>query len=97
MTATLIQLLIQRRITTLSNLYLAKRDQLPNIDDVEAGATKKHQMDTRTWLMPFLLFFGLSASVVFCLWDTSDVLALFRVRHRRSVPLVGSARKPGFL
>ena len=64
MTATLIQLLIQRRITTLSNLYLAKRDQLPNTDDVEAGATKKHQMDTRTWLMPLLLLIGLLASVV---------------------------------
>ena len=64
MTATLIQLLIQRRITTLSNLYLAKRDQLPNTDDVEAGATKKHQMDTRTWLMPLPLLIGLLASVV---------------------------------
>ena len=67
-TATLIQLLIQRRITTLSNEYLVKRDQLPNTDDVEAAAafgnTKKHQLDTSTWLMLFLLLIGLLASVV---------------------------------
>ena len=67
-TATLIQLLIQRRITTLSNQYLVKRDQLPNTDDVEAAAefgnTKKHQMDARMWLMLFLLLIGLLASVV---------------------------------
>ena len=67
-TATLIQLLIQRRITTLSNLYLVRRDQLPNADDVEAaaafGKTKKHQMDTPTWPMLLLLLIGLLASVV---------------------------------
>ena len=67
-TATLIQLLIQRRITTLSNLYLIKRDQLSNTDDVEAAAafgnTKKHQLDTSTWLMLFLLLIGLLGSVV---------------------------------
>jgi hypothetical protein len=41
-TATLIQLLLQRRITTLSNQYLqiVKGDQLPN-PDIEAAAEKK--------------------------------------------------------
>ena len=69
-TATLIQLLIQRRITTLSNQYLAsiRRDQLPNTDDLEAvvkpGDMKKHQMDARTWLLLYFLFIGLVASVV---------------------------------
>ena len=67
-TATLIQLLIQRRITTLSDQYLVNRDQLPNTDDVEAavqpGNTKKHQMDACTWLMLFFLLIGLLASVV---------------------------------
>ena len=68
-TATLIQLLIQRRITTISDEYLVKRDQLPvvNGDDVEAAAgveRKKYQMDARTWSLLFLLFFGLLASVV---------------------------------
>ena len=67
-TATLIQLLIQRRITTLSDQYLVKkRDQLPN-RDVEAavgpGYTKKHQMDARTWLLLCLLLIGLVASIV---------------------------------
>ena len=66
-TATLIQLLIQRRITTLSNQYLVKRDQLPNKDveaAVESGDTKKHQMDACTWLFLCLLLIGLLASVV---------------------------------
>ena len=71
-TATLIQLLIQRRITALSNQYLVKRDQLPVPNtDVEAavehgiaGDRKKYQMDARTWLMLFLLLIGLLASVV---------------------------------
>ena len=68
-TATLIQLLIQRRITTLSNRYLVKRDQLPvpNTDveaAVEPGDVKRHQMDARAWLMLFILLIGLVASVV---------------------------------
>ena len=71
-TATLIQLLIQRRITTLSDQYLVKRDRLPVPNaDVEAAVEhriavdrKKHQMDARTWLMLFLLLIGLLASVV---------------------------------
>ena len=66
-TATLIQLLIQRRITTLSNQYLVKRDQPPNTDveaAVELGNKKERQMDTRTWLMLFFLLIGLLASVV---------------------------------
>ena len=71
-TATLIQLLIQRRITTLSNRYLVKHHQLPVPNtDVEAavehgiaGDREKHQMDARTWLMLFLLLIGLLASVV---------------------------------
>ena len=69
-TATLIQLLIQRRITTLSNEYLVKRDQLPKRNqqrntDVEAvGDTKKYQMVAPTWMLLFLLLVGLVASVV---------------------------------
>ena len=67
-TATLIQLLIQRRITTLSDQYLVEREQLPNTDDVEAAAepgdTKKHQMDAHTWVLLFLLLIGLIASIV---------------------------------
>jgi hypothetical protein len=66
-TATLIQLLIQRRITTLSNQYLVKRNPLPNPDvetAVEPGDTKKHQMDACTWLLLCLLLIGLVASVV---------------------------------
>jgi hypothetical protein len=68
-TATLIQLLIQRRITTLSDQYLVKRDPLPLPNpDVEAvvepGNTKKHQMDARTWLLLSLLLIGLVGSVV---------------------------------
>ena len=66
-TATLIQLLIQRRIITISDEYLVKRDQLPVCDgDVEAaaGVKKKYQMDVRTWSLLFLLLIGLLASVV---------------------------------
>ena len=67
-TATLIQLLIQRRITTISDEYLVKRDQLPVCNgDVEAAAgvqKKKYQMDVRTWPLLCLLLFGLLASVV---------------------------------
>ena len=55
-TATLIQLLIQRRITTLSDQYLVKRGQLPN--------PEKHQMDARTWLLLYVLLIGLVASVL---------------------------------
>ena len=65
-TATLIQLLIQRRITTLSDQYLVKRDQLRN-SDVEAAATlktKKHRTDVRTRLLLWPLLIGLVASVV---------------------------------
>jgi hypothetical protein len=63
-TATVIQLLIQRRITTLSDQYLVKRDQLSNTDVKAAvGNTKKHQMDARTWLLLCLLLIGLVASV----------------------------------
>ena len=67
-TATLIQLLIQRRITIISDKYLVKRDPIPVviIDDVEeaAGVEKKYQMDARTWPLLFLLLIGLLASVV---------------------------------
>ena len=64
-TATHIQLLIQRRITTLSDQYLVKRDP-PSNPDVEAaiGDTKKHQMDASTWLLLCLLLVGLVSSVV---------------------------------
>ena len=67
-TATLIQILIQRRITTISDEYLVKRDQLPvGNGDVEAAAgveKKKYQTDARTWPLLFLLLIGLLASVV---------------------------------
>ena len=76
-TATLIQLLIQRRITILSNQYLSnrrliKQDRLPNNKDVdseaavepEPGHSKKYQMDALTWLLLFLLLIGLIASIV---------------------------------
>ena len=67
-TATLIQLLIQQRITTVSDQYLVKRDRLSvgNGDDVEAaaGVKKKYQMDVRTWLLLCLLLFGVLASIV---------------------------------
>ena len=66
--ATLIQLLIQRRITTLSDQYLVKRDQLRSNPDVEAavelGDMKKHPMDASTWMLLCLLLIGLLASVV---------------------------------
>ena len=67
-TTTLIQLLIQRRIITLSHRYLVKQEKLPigNGDDVEAaaGVEKKYQMDAHTWPLLFLLLIGLLASVV---------------------------------
>ena len=76
-TATLIQLLIQRRIATLSNQYITERDRLLseharrlNADveaAVEPGKMKKqfkHQMDAPTWLLLCLLLIGLLASVV---------------------------------
>ena len=67
-TATLIQLLIQRRIATLSDQYLVKRDQLPvDNGDVEAAAgfeKRKYQMDVCTWPLLFLLLISLLASVV---------------------------------
>ena len=67
-TATLIQLLIQRRITTITDEYLVKRGQLPVGDgDVEAAAVvekKKYQMDASTWPLLFLLLIGLLSSVV---------------------------------
>jgi hypothetical protein len=62
-TATLIPLLIQRRIVTLSDQYLVKRG--PDVEaSVEPGGKKKHQMDARTWLLLFLLLIGLVTSVV---------------------------------
>ena len=67
-TATLIQILIQRRIILISREYLVKRGQLPVGDgDVEAavGITKKkYQMDALTLPLLFLLFISLLASVV---------------------------------
>ena len=68
-TATLIQLLVQRRITTLSNQYLDKRDrdQLHN-PDVEAAVEphdgKKHEMDATTCLLLWLLLIGLVTSIM---------------------------------
>ena len=67
-TAVLIQLLIQRRITSISDEYLVKRDQLPvGNGDVEAAAgveKKKYQMNAGTWPLLCLLLIGLLASVV---------------------------------
>ena len=67
-TATFIQLLIQRRITTLSEKYLVKRNQQRNTDVEAAGDTKKSQIIVRrvapTWLLLFLLLIGLVASIV---------------------------------
>ena len=71
-TAVLVQLLIQRRITSISDEYLVKRDQLPvGNGDVEAGVEaaleipeKKYQMDAGTWPLLFFLLIGLLASVV---------------------------------
>jgi hypothetical protein len=68
-TTTLIQLLIQRRITTLSDQCLVNRDQRQRNTDVEAaGDTNKYQMIARciapTWLLICPLLTGLVASVV---------------------------------
>ena len=68
-TATLIQLLIQQRITSLADQYLVERDQLPVLNaDVEPAIepddTKKRQVDARTWLLICFLLIGLVASIV---------------------------------
>jgi hypothetical protein len=63
-TATFIQLLIQRRITTLSDQYLAKQDQLRNMDVEAAVETKKHRMDAHTRMLVWPLLIGLLASLV---------------------------------
>ena len=66
-TVTFIQLLLQRRITTLSEKYLVKQVQQHN-PLVDEEAAKKRQIVGRhlapTWLLLFLLFIGLVASVV---------------------------------
>ena len=59
-TATLIQILIQRRITTLTDQYLIKRDLSPNKDakvGVQPCFLKKYQMNTRTCQWPLLHLF----------------------------------------
>ena len=60
LTATLIQILIQRRITAISKQYLAGGR------DVEAARAEKktYQMDLLTWPLLLLLLIGLLASVV---------------------------------
>ena len=63
-TATLIQILIQRRITTLSDQYLVKQDQLRNTDVEAAVKTKKHRMDAHTRLLLWPLLIGIVACVV---------------------------------
>ena len=65
-TAVLIQLLIQRRIITISREYLMIRGHLPvgNIDVEAAVRKKKYQTDARTWLLLCILLIGLLASVV---------------------------------
>ncbi|KAF8810444.1 hypothetical protein BYT27DRAFT_7336680, partial [Phlegmacium glaucopus] len=68
-TATLIQLLIQRQIIILSEQYLVKLkngDQASNTD-IEAAVErhmKKHKTDASTWLLLCLLLIGILASVV---------------------------------
>ena len=93
-TATLIQLPIQQRITTLSDQYLVKRDQHHNTDVEAASETKKSQMFARriapTWLLLCLLLIGLVASIV-------GYVRCFRIRQRPPVLLVDSAWKLGFL
>ena len=59
-TTVLVQLLIQRRITTISDQYLVKGD----VEAAQAVETKKYQMDARTWPLLFLLLIGLLASLV---------------------------------
>ena len=60
-TATHIQLLIQRRITILSDQYL--QDVKCDTSGEPAGQKKKRQMDALTWLLLFFLFIGIGASV----------------------------------
>ena len=68
-TATLIQVLLQRRITTLSEQYLFKRNQR-NKDEEAAGDTpvKKDQTLAQriapTWLLLFLLLTSVTASLI---------------------------------
>ena len=81
----LAHLLIQRRITILSDVYLVKRDQLPNTD----AETKKHQIDARTWVLLYLLVIGLVASVV------GYVGRFSVVQNSTSTLLLGSAWKLG--
>ena len=91
--ATLIQLLIQRRITTLSDQYLVKRDQQRNNDEEAAVRKKKHRMDPRSRLLVWLLLIGLLASIV-------GYVGCFSVVQNSTstyVLLVGSAWKLGFL
>ena len=91
-TATLIQLLIQRRITTLSDQYLVKRVQR-NTDVKAAAQTKKHQMDGLTWLLLCLLLISLVASVV-------GYIGCFSIVQNSTSTLtllVGSTWKQGFL
>jgi hypothetical protein len=86
-TATLIQLLIQQRITTLSDLYLVKRDWLRSTD-VEVAVERRNikLMHAHGYC------YASSLSVSYhLLWVMLDVSALFRIRHRPSVLLVGSA------
>ena len=70
-TMTLIQLLIQRRIVTLSDQYL-KRDQQRSTDEEAAGNAKKYQMVASarciapTWLLLYLLLIGLQVGYVGC-------------------------------
>ena len=58
---------IQRRITTLSDHYLVKRNQQRNTDEEAVGNTKKSQIIVRhiapTWLLLFVLLIGLVASI----------------------------------
>ena len=67
LTATLIQILIQQRITLISREYLVKRNQQPvGIGAVEAAAPfeKNYHTDILTGSLLFLLLLGLLASVV---------------------------------
>ena len=91
-TATLIQLLIQRRITTISVEYLVTQDQLPvgNGDDVEAAAG----IEKKNYQMAFAMPPPYRPQHL--LWGMLDVSALFRIRHRPLVLSVGSVWKLDF-
>ena len=67
-TATLIQVLLQRRITTLSEQYLFKRNQRNKDEEAADTPVKKDQTLAQriapTWLLLFLLLTSVTASLI---------------------------------